>query len=363
MTTTPAFCPLSLQTLLDQNAAPIVGGKVWTFDAGTTTARTVFRDPALSSAHPNPILTDGFGRIPAIYVGPGAYKVVLQDASGGEIATADQLPGGVTSTTPTPDTSTVIPPGFIAAGFSTGALDGWVIANGKTLGSASSSASGLAADTTLPLFSVLWNENASLAVSGGRGLSATADWNAGKAIALPDLRDRALVGRDSMGSSAAGGITSATTATPDQVGTLFGAEAVALTTPQLASHTHTATIGAAGGFTPAGTLSTDAGHTHSGTTDVQNAHSHTIPSDSFKITGATGTTEWVGNVLGFANNTGTQPGHAHNYTTGTGGVHSHTFSGTAVADHTHTPTISAAGSGSAHPNMPPGMLVTWYIKL
>jgi hypothetical protein len=63
--------------------------------------------------------------------------------------------------------------------------------------------SGRTADTSA-LFLYLWGADANLAVSGGRGGSAAADYAANKTIALPDWRGRALAGLDDMGNSAAG---------------------------------------------------------------------------------------------------------------------------------------------------------------
>jgi hypothetical protein len=57
------------------------------------------------------------------------------------------------------------------------------------------------------LFSYLWTTDANLAVSGGRGANAAADWAANKTIALPDQRGRGLSGLDDMGNTAAGRLT------------------------------------------------------------------------------------------------------------------------------------------------------------
>lgn len=86
---------------------------------------------------------------------------------------------------------------------------GWVFADGRTLGSASSGATNHANADALNLYTVLWNNfaNAQLPVSGGRGVSAAADFAANKTITIPDLRGRALFGLDNMGGTAANRIT------------------------------------------------------------------------------------------------------------------------------------------------------------
>jgi hypothetical protein len=97
-------------------------------------------------------------------------------------------------------------------------ITGAVRANALTIGSASSGATELASGTAFNLFAYLWNNlsNTICPVGGGRGASAVADWNANKAIGLPDLRGRVMAGLDDMGNSAASRLTSLTMS-PDGV--------------------------------------------------------------------------------------------------------------------------------------------------
>jgi hypothetical protein len=88
---------------------------------------------------------------------------------------------------------------------------GYLYANGQTIGNAASNASARAnADVSL-LFETLWNADINLVIytsAGGvtsRGASAAADFAANKALALPDLRDRAVIGVGNMGGAAAAG--------------------------------------------------------------------------------------------------------------------------------------------------------------
>lgn len=98
---------------------------------------------------------------------------------------------------------------------------GWVIAQG-TIGNAASTATNRANADTVNLFTVLWNNlaDAQAAVSGGRGVSAAADYAANKTIAVPDGRGRTLAGRDDMGGTLASRITNAIAGF---VGTVLGA--------------------------------------------------------------------------------------------------------------------------------------------
>lgn len=97
-------------------------------------------------------------------------------------------------------------------------ITGAVRANALTIGSASSGATELASATTLNLYLYLWNNltNSVCPVTGGRGASALADFNANKPIGLPDLRGRVMAGLDDMGNSAASRLTSLTM-TPDGI--------------------------------------------------------------------------------------------------------------------------------------------------
>jgi|SRR5882757_243621 len=81
---------------------------------------------------------------------------------------------------------------------------GYVFANGTTIGSAASAATGRANVDTLPLYTLLWNSwaNGQAAVSGGRGANAAADFAANKTIALPDLRGMIVAGMDTNGGVA-----------------------------------------------------------------------------------------------------------------------------------------------------------------
>lgn len=132
---------------------------------------------------------------------------------------------------------------------------GWVLASGRTIGNASSGATERANADTSALFSALWSaySNTVCPVSGGRSGSAAADFAANKTITLPDKRGRVSVGRDNMGGSTAGRVTSAGSGI---VGTTMGAtggdENVTLARANLPNVALTVT----------GTTSTDGSHEH-----------------------------------------------------------------------------------------------------
>ncbi len=73
---------------------------------------------------------------------------------------------------------------------------GWLKADGRSIGNASSGATALASDEALDLYVLLWNQfsNSVLPIQNSaglatpRGLSALDDWNANKRMPLPDRR-------------------------------------------------------------------------------------------------------------------------------------------------------------------------------
>ena len=177
--------------------------------------------------------------------------------------------------------SRTFPTGALNIYVGTTAPTGWVLSAGGTIGNASSGATTRANADTSDLFTLLWNSLADgqAAVSGGRGVSAAADFAANKTIALPDLRGRIAVGKDDMGGSAANRITSASTngANATTLGGVGGAQTHTLTVPEMPAHTHS--IGTAITITAGagGIAEATPGAVNSGSTGGGGAHSNTQP--------------------------------------------------------------------------------------
>jgi microcystin-dependent protein len=215
-----------------------------------------------------------------------------------------------------------MPPGVILPYGATTAPAGWVRANGRTIGSASSGGTERANADTSALFTFLWTNygDSVCAVSSGRGASAAADYAANKTITLPDLRGRGLFGLDDMGNSAAGRLGSVITSQTTN-GASGGTETHTLTEAQLPGHTH-----------GAGTLSANA----------DGGHTHTVSGGITAGSGGTTATSGANTVPLGANAISV-----------TGGSHTHTIGGA----------TASTGSGAAHSNMPPAFLTTFIIKL
>lgn len=125
---------------------------------------------------------------------------------------------------------------------------GWIWADGKTIGSAASGATGRANADTFNLYKLFWDNysNAILPIqdSAGaltiRGANAAADFAENKRLPVVDKRGRVSAGVDNMGGTTAGRLTN-TTMAPDgtTLGATGGEQTHILTETELASHTHT----------------------------------------------------------------------------------------------------------------------------
>jgi hypothetical protein len=117
---------------LDANGKPLAGGKVFTYQAGTTTPQATFVDSAGVIQNANPVILDagGFGNI---WLAAQSYKILVQNSAGvqqwvvdnvqsfnGQIAGTFNVTGTLTSSSANPATA-----GFIRS--ATGDL--WKIRN------------------------------------------------------------------------------------------------------------------------------------------------------------------------------------------------------------------------------------------
>lgn len=394
----------------------VVGARARFYDAGGNTPKTVYQDGNLNSAFdPDGILSDANGRLPKIWIsGTSAYKCIIT-IGGVVFDTVDYIPGEVAAGGGGGGggSGTNIPTGFIMPAYTTGVVADWVRLNGRTIGSAASGASELASATAEALFLHLWEKDTSLAVSGGRGASAAADWAANKQLTLPSGRGKTLVGLDDMGNTAAGefaGVTF-TAGNATTLGSTCGASTVALTVAQLAAHSHTGSTDNAGSHSHTGSTSSAGDHTHTGTATAAGSHNHGGATAGAGSHNHSGVTDAVGNhthgyqdagalstvstgfggaaspatsaeasrstngagahqhnlainaVADHAHSIPLQGDHTHNLSMTTTGAHSHTYTTNTVAAHLHTFTTADAGSGAAHLNMQPSLLITYYCKL
>ena len=106
--------PAAKTAFVDDAGEPLVGGKLYTYIAGTTTLQTTYTDSSGTTANTNPVILDSRGEA-NVWLGGAIYKFVLKDANDALIWTVDNisaptaavspvLSGNVTidSNTPTP---------------------------------------------------------------------------------------------------------------------------------------------------------------------------------------------------------------------------------------------------------------------
>lgn len=81
--------PEGRQSFEDSAGLPLVGGKLYTYIAGTSTPQQTFVDAAGTTPNTNPIILDGRGEATIFWA--GSYKVVLTDADDVVIWTVDDV--------------------------------------------------------------------------------------------------------------------------------------------------------------------------------------------------------------------------------------------------------------------------------
>jgi microcystin-dependent protein len=359
---------LSGQQQFDPQGNPLTGGLVYMLQSGTVVPQNGFKDIGLVNAYTNPITLDASGRIPPIYFVDGTIRIRLTDRNGVLLLDFDNLPvlGGSTSgaIVDTTDPNARYNTGDFKIRYGTGALAGFVRANGLTIGPASSGATERSNADCQALFVYLWGLNdPNLPVAPSRGGSAAADWASTspfKTIQLPDLRGRVLAGVDGMGASLAGRLSTNNIPLVNAVGSVGGAESFVLDINSLPQHNHNITVtlslhDTGHSHSDAGHIHGDAGHAHS---DAGHVHSSGFASGG----GAAGPSPGFGNT-GVSVNTGTgfaniQTGFA-NIGTGFAAIQ------TGFANLAGSISATADIQGNQQPKftIQPTMIVTVYIRL
>lgn len=80
----------------NNNGVPLSGGKLYTYEAGTTTPATTYTSLSGTVAHTNPIILDSAGRVPGGEIWltlPDSYKFVLKTSSDVLLGTWDNIQG------------------------------------------------------------------------------------------------------------------------------------------------------------------------------------------------------------------------------------------------------------------------------
>lgn len=124
MAATPSPTP-KLQ-FLDTSGAPLAGGKVYTYAAGTTTPLVTYADSAATTNNPNPIILDSRGEA-EIWLDLQSYKFKLTTSTDVEIWTVDNINTGP-YTTAAATAAAVTAVGLVYAASNGSSLIGYVAA-------------------------------------------------------------------------------------------------------------------------------------------------------------------------------------------------------------------------------------------
>jgi hypothetical protein len=392
------------------NGAAAGGAQAFFYEGGITTPKVVYEDSAETTAHEDAVTADANGRWPEVHIPFGSYGVKVTTSGGTQLYYHTNIPNAdpVEAAASSVEDYELYETGDWKITTDTGDREGYVRANARTIGNSASGATERANDDTEDLFTFLWNKHANgiLAVSGGRGASAAADFAANKTIALPNFRNATFVGAGDMGNSDlglgyGGSFTTGNATTPGSVG---GANTHTLTESEIVAHQHTGTTQTEGAHTHAISITSGAGSAHShaisiisdpgsahshavtGTTGTESAtHTHALTTNKAFVnvqtgTGASALLDQAGSAnLGtsgnasvththdFAVTSATEAAHTHvvSGTSATESAHTHLVSGTSAAGsaHSHTFTTNATGGSGAHNNMQRHVVVTAYIRL
>jgi hypothetical protein len=318
---------LGLSQQFDVDGDPLHGCKLYLYLANTSSPVAIYKDIGLSVAHPNPIVGDSTGRIPAFWLADGSYRARLTDEN--DIVIFDEasiaaVGPSVGVAAPSVPTEVVASTGDVKWRPASGDISGWVRMHGGTIGNAASSATYSSA-VNLALFTYAYNNfpDTICPVSDGRTGNASNDFNAGKRLTLLDLRGRTPWGLDDMGQ-------------PDSL-RLNGA------------------------FFPVGmTRLTPGGNGGAGTHILLQGE---IPDSP--VNGAVAVT--INDTRDFR----ARSGHTAVAASGDNAMHAAesfyddikvtAISGSITANATHN--ITVGGGGVGHNNLPPVILGTWYWKL
>lgn len=190
------------------------------------------------------------------------------------------------------------------------AIPSWIAANGLTIGSAASGATGLASATAFNLYKWTWLNfsQSQCPVTGGRGANPAADFAANKPIQLLDLKGTGFMGMDTMGGASSTRLAGVpfTLGNATTPGSICGENLHSLVLAENGPHNHTLT---------------DPGHNH-----------------------------------GIATATGLQPGGA---TLGVANGTRSIFSSTDVTNIS----LASSGSGTGHNTVQRSIIGTIYLKL
>jgi hypothetical protein len=82
--------PSLVTRFLDGNGEPLVGGKLYSYAAGTSTPKATYTDDTMAGVNPNPIILDSNGEA-SVWLSPDKYKFVLKSPTDVVLWTRDNV--------------------------------------------------------------------------------------------------------------------------------------------------------------------------------------------------------------------------------------------------------------------------------
>jgi len=83
--------PSPKQQIFGTDGLPLVGGKIFTYAAGTSTPIATYTDSSAGTANTNPIILDSLGQANIWLINTTAYKFVVKDADDVLLYTVDNI--------------------------------------------------------------------------------------------------------------------------------------------------------------------------------------------------------------------------------------------------------------------------------
>ncbi|MDE2098328.1 MAG: right-handed parallel beta-helix repeat-containing protein [Patescibacteria group bacterium] len=88
---TALLSPTPVQKFFDNNGNPLFNGQLFTYAAGTTTPQATYTDYTMGTQNTNPVILNSRGEA-NVWLNPAlAYKLVLEDSSGNQIWSVDNI--------------------------------------------------------------------------------------------------------------------------------------------------------------------------------------------------------------------------------------------------------------------------------
>jgi len=91
--------PSAKMSFIDAAGQPLVGGKLYTYVAGTTTPQATYADSTAGATHTNPIILDSRGEA-NVWLGGAIYKFILKDADNALIWSVDNISAPTSAVSP-----------------------------------------------------------------------------------------------------------------------------------------------------------------------------------------------------------------------------------------------------------------------